>query len=142
LYRLIDRLLCLTFNTYYNGLHKCSLNIVLLFNYINFIITCKVKTCVSNLFLHLTTLLIDRLLCLTFNTYYNGTSRGFIKHSSETRGPPTSVLLICLFMHRLKLYLFRQVFHTCVSNLFIHLTTLIYYITLHLLLHITLHYSK
>jgi hypothetical protein len=55
--------------------------------------------------------LIDRLLCLTLNANYNGTSRGFIKHSSETRGPPKSVLLICLFMHREKLYLFRQGFH-------------------------------
>ena len=54
--------------------------------------------------------LIDRLIYLTLNDNYNGHSRVFTIQSMATRGPPESVLLICLFMHRVKLDLFRQGF--------------------------------
>ena len=35
----------------------------------------------------------------------------FIIQYMTTKGPPDSVLLICLFIHRVRLYLFRQGFH-------------------------------
>jgi len=55
--------------------------------------------------------LIDRLIYLTLNDNYNGHSRVFTIQSMATTGPPESVLLICLFMRRVKLDLFRQGCH-------------------------------